>query len=213
MRKLLFVVACTGSSYALQAQITKGSVLLGGRLEYVTENLKSANSADEMKQRYVTISPAAGLAVKDNLLFGVDVHFQTSKTQNINNNTTVSQSSRSFGGGVFLRPYVVLGRNFYLFAEGRSGLTFFKEKYGNNAQYPQTKGYTIYLSIYPGISYAINRRFHVETGFSNMAYSNFRRSKSYSSAGEEVKRNSFNIGTSLNNPSLFTFAFRVLFAK
>jgi hypothetical protein len=70
------------------------------------------------------------------------------------------------------------------------------------------------LGFYPGISYQVSKRLHLETGFNNMldiAYQHTKETEMNST--NEAKSNTFNISTSLNNLASFTLGFRFLLTK
>ena len=78
---LALVLICTCIA-SVNAQIKKGSIWLGGSLGYgITENDVSGTAPDA-KSRTVSILPAVGLAVKDNLIVGVGLSYTNKRTEN-----------------------------------------------------------------------------------------------------------------------------------
>lgn len=71
------------------------------------------------------------------------------------------------------------------------------------------------ISAYPGISYAVTRKFHLETGFNNLLYINYTNEKGgyYNGFQGKYETNSFNIGSSINNMSSIYLGFRLLIGK
>jgi hypothetical protein len=213
-RKLLFLLAIIMTSYYSSAQIGKGSVMLGGQIGYTSENVRSQTPAERSEADYLTTSIVFGKAVKENLFLGFNVSMGLTKRKSQN---YYEQELDSYGASVFIRRYFEIGRKFYIFTQGHTGASFFEndEKY-NLPVSPSTsneEGYLISLSFYPGISYAITRRFHIETGFNNLVSANFMRSKFNSSQNAEGKRTNFNISTSLHNPGYISVGVRFLFSK
>jgi len=95
----------------------------------------------------VSITPVAGIAVKQNLVVG----FSLSYAHNKDNLNTVNYEtkSESYGAGIFIRKYVPLGKGFYLF--GETGLNY--QDYASTYTYPSQKGelkvQNIGINLYP----------------------------------------------------------------
>ncbi|QNH62189.1 outer membrane beta-barrel protein [Hymenobacter sediminicola] len=81
MRHYLFgLVAALATTTAAQAQISAGTVLLGGNLGYRQQKAKvgatNFRPAYEDRLRQISISPTAGYFVADNLVVGVQLNWQ-----------------------------------------------------------------------------------------------------------------------------------------
>src|SRR5688500_14694907 len=90
------------------AQISKGSILLGGNLSF-----SSVKSEDGIKQPNLNLnlSPSIGKAIKENLIVGVGLGY--SRYRNGPKGSEIEYSNK-YGGDLFVRKYYPLGRNFYL---------------------------------------------------------------------------------------------------
>ncbi|HXB42878.1 MAG TPA: hypothetical protein VNV85_02430 [Puia sp.] len=109
---VLFVV----SFFQAHAQINKGSILLGGQINFYTQTI-----SPDQKSNWINVTPAIGKAIKDNLIVGIDVNYaRSSNVMGVPNN----QTSNLFGAGVFLRRYVQLGKGFYVFGQERFGASY-----------------------------------------------------------------------------------------
>ena len=78
-----------------------------------------------------------------------------------------------------------------------------------------TKTNTVSLSAYPGISYAVSKKLHIETGFNglvNLSYYNETNNQGNSGSGI-VKSNGVSLHNSLENLSSIYIGFRLLLAK
>ena len=206
---LLFIIVFICISCFANAQITKGSLLVGGTLQHATEKVEEVRSPDETRNRYLTISPAVGFAVKENLIFGIDLRYGVSKREI---NSVENYNYKNYGAGVFLTRYIPLARNFYFFAEGRAGVSSLKEVQVYQMPYPTRKVLSVNIALHPGVSYVINRKFQVEAGLSNFAFIEYNSSKFYSSTNETHSK-SFNIGTNLSNSNPLSLGFHFLFIK
>lgn len=208
---LLLIIVCT----ATQAQIKKGSLFLGGDLSVGTTNTKNSNDENISKQNNFGISPVAGIAVKDNFIAGVSLNAGFSENKYPNQPT---QKGNSFGAGVFARHYKNIGKSgFYVFVQNSLGAGYGEQRYGSTT-YNDTrkiKTFTVNLSMYPGLSYSVSRKLHLETGFNNLLNINYSNEKNqyWNPATSTTRTNRFSIGTSLNNLSSLYVGFRVLIGK
>src|ERR1700694_2437724 len=136
------------------AQINKGSVLLGGNIQgsmFKQSGMRTTSSID--------FRPAAGMAVKSNLIAGVLLVYSNGKNSP---NGNYYDKYRTYGGGLFLRKYHPLGKNFYLFGEGQMYYTYFKGMLAATTTPPPTslqygeKVNALQMSLTPGLSYAVS---------------------------------------------------------
>jgi hypothetical protein len=213
---LLLIIPALVITNLLHAQIKKGSLLLGGQVGFSTTKSKTENSGNDRTQTGLNVSPAAGKAIKDNLVLGFDAVYthNRDKTDNV---TYSGAKANSYGAGVFLRKYIPLIDRLYLFGQGRLGASY--SQTSNNSSpgsYYDTKGLSIGIGFYPGVSFAVSKKVHLESGFNNLAYVNFNHAKTEESTmvtHSINKSNSFSMGSSLENQTGFTVGVRVLLAK
>lgn len=213
MRKLYFLaVICLLAITITHAQIRKGSTFLGGDISASTQ--KSQTGTDPvLRQSGFTISPVFGKAIKDNLVLGGDLSYGHSKYDNVGS----EQKINVYGAGIFLRKYKPLGSSgFFIFLQGRAGYRYLESTIDTwTTAYDQVKNHTINISAYPGLSYAISRKLHLETGFNNVVSVNYFTEKREIAGGTvtTVKNSGFSISSSLNNISNLYLGFRVLLGK
>jgi hypothetical protein len=213
MKKILPVIitVCMFVSYA-NGQIGKGSVFLGGDIYGSMQKTKSGGTATSTANG-ITISPVFGKAIKDNLVFGVNAGFLLYNTENGH----IESETKSYTGGVFLRKYKNLGTSgFYLFVQGGLGATHYKEE--RNVVYTtpeKVKRFIVAINAYPGISYAVSKKLHFETGFNNLLSLNyFNEKRDTGVPAVTYKTNGFSITSSLSNASSYIYlGFRVLLSK
>ena len=192
-----------------QAQIKKGAYFLGGSLGIYTEKTSSDSGANLVSSSF-SFTPAYGRAIKDNLILGADLMAQTGTYENV----IAREDRKLFGAGIFLRKYMDLGKKFYLFAESRfSG--YYETSDAVVWSYPESnynrKGFTVQAGLYPGVAFAVTNKFHIETGFNNLLYVQYSKTKTdfkYSSPDTETNR--FTIGSSLSSFNGFVVGFRFL---
>lgn len=224
MKKALhFAFAFLLFTTAVNAQITKGDLFLGGTVGYSQGNAKNTNdyfSGVPTKQRAFTITPAIGKVIRTNLVLGVQANILTQNQTYENyaaNNQVTKFKNENYGGGVFLRKYVPLGKNFYFFGQGISEYNVFKSSQilNINQAYIKGNGWSINVSAYPGLAYAITKKFHIETGFYNLvmigySHSNVENKNFNTGTISSSKGNSFNFSTSLATNGGFGVGFRLL---
>jgi hypothetical protein len=219
-QKSLLVLVCIFSLAAsTQAQINKGSVWLGGNIGY-SESDNKTQAMGNTNIKTISFKPAAGKAIKENLIAGVT--FSYSKTTNKTDGGVLyarKQTERNIGGGVFLRQYVPVVSRLYIFGQADAGYNKLKTTVDetNNLNVPatkritNTKGWSAGISLTPGVSYAINNKLHLETGFNSLFSAVYGKSKT-TSDNPDYRGNSklFSAGINLENASTFYIGFRFL---
>ena len=212
MKKLLLVaVVAVSASLVSNAQITKGSLLLGGGLSF--GNNKTEQGAQEIKNNLVLLNPSVGVAVKTNLVFGVGATY--GRTESESNTSKVT--SNSAGGNLFLRKYSLLGKGFYLFGELAGGYLQRKDKTVNGTNYIQeTKASSISAALYPGIAYAVNKKFHLEVGIPSLVSLSYNQRDTRTTAFGNVssdKSNGFSFMSNVSSSNPLSVGFRIVLGK
>jgi len=191
----------------LHAQINKGSVLLGGGINF-THAKEESNS--NIKSNGIALNPAFGLTVRQNTVIGIQVLYGHSKN---NFTTSPGYESQAYGFELFLRKYKPLGKGFYLF--GQTGLF-----YNNNDftyLYPTYKNKQELRSfgadLYPGISYAITKKFHLEASLANLVTLKYSKDKITSAGVVTQDRNGVDFNVNASSFSSINIGFRVFFSK
>lgn len=220
--KMLFsvVFACTllTTSYA---QINKGSTWLGSSFSYGKHKGKLLPSLPEEELRQTRILPAVGVAIKENLVVGV---FGTYINEDRKNDDYLKENtSKAYGGGVFVRRYVPVYKQLYFFGEGRLGYTHSKAtaKYdwGSSGTYSfDLKGWSTAVTFTPGISYGITQNVQIEAGLVslfNISYGSAKAVNAGSTAGNPgiSKTKLFNADINLDKLSSFSLGVRFLLNK
>ena len=215
----LLVILLSAVFCNVHAQVSKGSIFLGGNINFMSQKINSLiPNVTSTSNSVFNFSPAMGKAIKDNMVVGIDLDYAYSKVDQ--GTGSYVQTNNGFGAGVFLRRYVALGKGFYVFGQGRFGAMYNSGKIDQGqptATSDNIKGFSFNFGFYPGISYQVSKRLQLETGFNNLAYISFQHNKDTQTAVggpvTEAKTNSFSIGTSLDNLAAFTLGFRVLLSK
>lgn len=211
---LLFIVTTLIFRLTADAQISKGSLFLGGDLGGSTQKTKS-NGTIINKQEGLNISPVFGKAIKENFILGINAGLGL--YENNTGASTNSQRSKSYGAGIFIRKYKQISKSpFSIFLQGGLGVNYnSNENVSPFSNFLRTKRYTISITAYPGISYTVSKRLQLETGFNNLFSLNyFTEKREFNTGPSSTERtNGINISSSLNNLSSLYLGFRVLINK
>lgn len=219
-KRLLVVITIISLTATAQAQIKKGSLLLGGDFGFTTQKTESINnSATIGKYNTFYLSPTVGVAVRNNLVVGGSLSYatQTDKRESIN----YSNEYHGYGAGVFVRKYKPLGTSgFYVFGQGGLYFNYITTEINESQLFSvvrKTKITGTALQVTPGISYAVSNRFHLETGFNQLLSLMYVQQKNTEESSGTVtgdKSSGISLYTSLNNvQSTFYLGFRLLLAK
>ena len=196
------------AAYA-EAQIRKGSFLLGGGVGFSFAN--SPGSMGGQKQKGINISPSLGLAIKENLVVGLSGQYAFSDTKI--SNSPYKQTSNAYSAGLFMRKYMLLASRFYLFGEGGLNFRTVKDKSDYNGVVNSITNKSINLSLYPGLTYAIHKNFHLEVGLNNLLTLGHSWSKEVQTlqTGTQINKGSSTyFSTNFSAASPLTVGFRVV---
>jgi hypothetical protein len=219
-RNLLLAAAIMAFLFPAKAQIRKGSLFLGGQVGLSTQTYSFENTTDKSNHLFLSVSPAIGKAIRENLILGGSLYFSYYRNAS---NKVIYEQGHSEGAGIFLRRYLLLGKSFYLFGNNALGAYFnssnFNSSYAPYTPYNYTpEGYTIYFSFSPGLAYALTNKLHVEVAFNDLAYARYSYSRQVviqpqSGVSSNSTVGGFEAGASLNSLSSLLIGFRVLLAK
>lgn len=205
---VLFFMAATA-----HAQISKGSVLLGGNIGFGSS--KTEANSREYKQRYLSLSPVVGIAVKPNLVAGVSFTYVHTKYPL----DTASRAAYKFdaaGGGFFMRRYFPIARSFYVFGQGSLGYLHSRTEQTSIDNVRVNTSNSIALDVAPGLAYAVSRKFHLELGLNSLlgiSYSSDKAETSGIGGTTKAGGHSFNFNTALSPSAPLNLGFRVFLSK
>lgn len=196
-----------------KAQITKGSVYLGGSVGFSTKSEEINGSSTERKSTSFSINPAIGVAIKNNLIAGIDLNYLHSKSNNI---STENNKVNTYGVGVFLRKYFPISNRFYAF--GQTDLGYLSQTY----DYFQSTGYTtstykqhsISANLYPGIAIHVFKSLYLEAAFNNLLQIEYSSTTiRLISSGTITKQKDFGIQSSLSSGNYLNIGVRFIIPK
>jgi hypothetical protein len=199
---LLFVSAVTN------AQITKGSLLLGGSLYASHSIIRNPGPDNNAKSSSLGINPSIGIAIQKNMILGFG--FTASKSKS--GNDTFNKLNEEWGGNVYMRNYFPIGNNFNLFLQTAAYYSHMRmvNHSPNYDDFQHTKA--IGLSFLPGVDYALNKKFHLELTWNDLLTVSYNHSTANNPTSEtEDKWWSANTNTGALNP--VSVGFRFLLSK
>ena len=206
---LLTIAAFIFFVFTANAQLEKGTILLGGSVNYYSD--KSSQPFLYNNYNYKSDGVGAniqiGRAVKTNSFAGIILSY--SHTNNYV--TTVSPDSNFYksttvGAGVFYRKYKRLLKDFYFFAEVNGQYQYGETKQAGSNVYSNSKatsnGGTITFT--PGISYALCKNLQMELLMNGLVSTSYTHTRYTFISGtppvtSDGKRNSFSIYGNLNS--------------
>lgn len=203
---LLFVCSLVLTS---QAQINKDAIWLGGQAGFSQTSEKSFGSSTANKTTAFSLSPAIGKVVKDNLVVGISGSYQHSKSKS---GSTTNSKYNSYGAGVFIRKYIPVITNLYIFGDARVyGNRGIEKSYSSSGDL-KNKYWDIGISATPGISYAVTKSIQIESGVNSLFSARYQRRDS-KQGFSQGKYNSFTGGVLLDTNSPIYIGFRFLLNK
>lgn len=197
MKKILLlsaIAACTAIS--VSAQISKGSAYVGGLIN-INNTSNQYDTDPKVKQNSFLISPSIGFAYAENSMWGINLNYGHSKTEN----TGLNYDLNTYGLGVYLRQYKPMGKGFYFFAQEALNGNYTKGTRELTNLY-DVKELDITLGISPGFAYDVSKKFQLEILLNNLFFADYSqsRTKTQSTATPIVtKTNEFGIGSNLSS--------------
>jgi hypothetical protein len=168
-KNLLFLFTAASLSFSAGAQFAKGDKVLGAGLSFQhgTSESNSVTSPYTGKSNSGGISLDLGFASREHRLSGFYISANAGKsTSTYSLQPSLNYNSDYFntGAGFFSRRYQSIGKNFFLFAEGRAGIDYGKQNNSNNITTERTS-LNIQAGLYPGISYKTGKHFLLDLRF------------------------------------------------
>ena len=210
-KALLLVFTFLSLTTVATAQISKGAVLIGPNLSFSAST--SNDTAYQIKQSNFHVSPSVGFATKENTVAGVRLYLGRHRVRY--SASTPDFKATLYGAGFFMRRYLPLVKAVYLFGDGELFGNASTGKQKNNDYENTTKEARAGLSFYPGISYAVSKRFQLEAGLSNLLAIEYKTLKSeivYSTGTTAITdHRGFSASTFVGGSTNFTLGFRFVF--
>lgn len=218
MKKITLLTIASICLFALHssAQITKGSVLLGGGISGSHNKSEIPSQVDNNSS--FSISPAVGLAIKENTVVGIRLSFYHSKSEQKFTGNNYLQESTGNIAGLFYRRYLSLGKKFYLFGEGVASYTHNRTKTeSSNPPLTTQTNSGFSLTIYPGVAFAVNRKIHLEVALNDLFEFNYTNTKTEAAFGNgtftTTKASGFGAAANFSTAAPLSVGFRFVLGK
>jgi hypothetical protein len=192
-----------------KAQITKGSVLLGGGIGFTSQKSEFPTSASD-KRKSFSLTPTVGVAFKQNLVSGIFLRYTNTKDEPSPSGGQYYRSN-SYGGGLFVRKYIPFAKSFYFF--GEPDLYYFASTSKTSASSTKNKSWNVGLGFAPGLAYALNKKIHLEAGLPGLLSLDYGQSEFNDPSYQISKQKGFAFGANASSLSSLAFGFRFFFAK
>ena len=216
MRKILFFsLSLLCLQFTANAQITKGSLYFGGSVGYSQNKEEASAPTANNENKSFTIAPAVGLAVKENLIAGIDLTYSKYKNLNYAPGNTMT-NDRVLGAGAFMRRYFPIAKKFYAFGQARFG--YFDRQATittvSGTGRSNTEGWGLEAAIYPGITYNVGKAFFLEMGFNNLLHITYAKEERTVTPNignsSTFKQSHFSVGSSLSNGNYLNVGVRFI---
>ena len=197
----LLVVAAVGLSVSASAQFSKGDRLLGAglNLSYSKGEYNSGFTPYTTTANNAGLTLDLGFASRANRVSGFYISggYGKSKTEYPAQPTT-NNSSENFNtsAGFYTRRYKALGKDFFIFAEGRAGVDYGKSNISSSNNGDRTS-VAVRAGVYPGISYRAGKRFLLDLRFADFASIGYTRDTFKGSGNIKDVQTSFGFSSSL----------------
>jgi hypothetical protein len=214
MKKILCSFIFISFVFIADAQINKGSILLGGTVS--SQSFKTESGTDTQKENLFVFTPAVGYAFKTNTVAGINLFYGHSKQGYVGFPT--NQEIKSYGAGIFYRKYMNLSKKFYLFGEADAGYNYGKRE----QQYPSSshsieKINSFNLGVTPGLAFAVNRFIHLEASIANIISLQYQKSlKTYQGSSfpqPDIKSSGFAFEANANNSAPISIGIRFVLGR
>ena len=173
VKKLLLFISISMLAFICNAQINKGTILLGGDINFTAQAVEQSGISGTQKNSYLVFSPVLAKAIKENIFLGGSFSFSSGRSVNSNNDKL---ESNGIGAGIFIRKYKSFLKNFYAFFQTGLNTTWGKSEIVASGLSYQ-KSFSASLNVTPGLSIGISKKIYFETGFANVASLSFFRTK------------------------------------
>ena len=195
-------------SSIVNAQFIKGQNVIGGNFGF---SIGKSESSDDFTshQNSFTINPSIAKFTKANKLCGIGMSYgyTQQKTESPRNTQNTNSINQTIGVNVFSQRFYSLSKNLYFTLNTPASVYYMFGKNivesSNSINESKGKGYTINISVAPGLSYQLNNRWLFDAYLSNLVNIGFSHSQSKSSNSNfKTKGNSFGVSSSLSNTNL-----------
>ncbi|WP_350286353.1 hypothetical protein [uncultured Croceitalea sp.] len=160
--------------------IEKGMWNLSSNFSVGFNNTESATLGTTTDNDFFTlsVSPAAGYAIRNNVLIGLGLGYSYQKSDSTFENAVLEIRESEFSGTTFsiypfIRRYFGLSKNFALFiqGEGRYGRATNEQQVSDGTiRTIETASDNLFFGVRPGLTVFVSKNFALETSFGALGY-------------------------------------------
>jgi hypothetical protein len=175
MKKTLIFILFTLAICQVNAQLSKGNILVGGSVNFSSSNSDSDNSSGfvSSKSSQFAFSPKAGFFVSDKSVVGITLTYDTYGYKYQYPTYYDQYRQKGVAIGSFYRQYFPLGEHAAFFVQGLAQFSTGKRTnyngYNDLENIQDTKG--ISFVITPGVNYFLNNKWGLEATMGSASYS------------------------------------------
>ena len=210
MKKIFTLLSiCLCFHGVTQAQISKGSIWLGGNLGFSTSK---DEDPDHSNSNSYYIYPSIGVSLRNNNVIGLEFNFD--RYHVVAKYDTVTIMGK--GVGLFDRQYWTIIKRFYVFADLKANYTAVTQNYNSINSSQHSTGWIVGLSASPGISFSVTKWFFLESGFNDLFYVNYSKNqntKTDQSGKSTYESHAASGGVNFDNDSPFVLGVRFILNK
>lgn len=188
-------------SFASTAQFQQGEKVLGAG--FSAQSLSNENNSFSIPQKTTSsgfnLSAELGFVSRANQLNGFFINGGYGVTKNeypTQPSTNSKGDNYNMGAGFFTRRYKALGKQFYLFGEGRAGVNFARQNQPGGSLY-DGKSYNISVGLFPGLSYRVTNRFLLDLRLADLISLGYSHQETNIPNNQKNKQNNFYLNSSL----------------
>ena len=190
-------------SSIVNAQFIKGQNVIGGNFSLSSNklNLRVAD-VNISKSDMASINPTFGKFVKPNKLigFGLNYGYYYNRSTSDNFQSYQKSSGNSFGASVFTQNFFPISDKlfFTMLLKANSDYNYGNSNYTNQAYTFKNKGFSIAVSVAPGLTYRLTNRWLIDGYLNNLFLASYSYNRQQSPS-DKVIANNFGLSSSLTN--------------
>lgn len=202
MKKFFTIYVMLILTISATAQFQKGNKVLGFGINFQSNSneINSAAVPQINKSTGFNVSVELGFAKKENRLNGFFLNsgYGVSKTE-YPSQPTINYKNDNYnaGAGYFTRYYKPLGKNFFVFGEGRAGFNYSQQNNKTNSSHFNPKQFGVNAGLYPGLAYKWNQRFLLELRFADIVTVGYSQGTVIAANSKKDIQRNFSFGSNL----------------
>lgn len=189
--RLLMLCILVGVGTSVKAQLSQGTLAIGGGISYTSE--KTEFSGDEVESNSFSFTPSIGFFASDNLIVGINGSLSTSK--GYSDEFDIEVKTFNIGIGPFVRSYIPTSNDkFAFYVEG--GVQYVSSKIEAVDDDGELKSTGFGVNVSPGFTYFLNEHWGLDLQLQGIQY------VSAKNDDLDIKTSSFTFGVDSFNPTL-----------